>query len=133
MDALPYPLGLNAADLTAIGLYTAVAASYAWLGFDFLRRLKQPRAGALRRFPFDGLSKWVVWGWLALSIGGLLLHLPPTTIFWIAIVAPLTVVSILGEIAFARRIRTSRQPQAAFSSSPEGSKSPCEKEVLSTP
>lgn len=130
MDALPYPLRLNAADLTAIGLYTAAAASYAWLGIDFLRRLKQPRAGALRRFPFDGLSKWVVWGWLALSIVGLLLHLPPTTIFWIAIVVPLTVVSILGEIAFARRVRTARQPQAPLSSCPEGSGSPTQSALL---
>ncbi len=133
MDALPYLPGLDATSALVIALYAAAAVSSVWLGLDFLRRMKQPRPGALRRFPFDGLSRWVVCGWLVLSVAGLLLRLPPTPIFWLAIVAPLSVVSIVGEVAFARKVRAARQAQAAPSGSPQEQRPPDEKGVLSTP
>lgn len=101
MDALPYLPGLDATSARVIALYAAAAVSSVWLGIDFLRRVQHPRPGALRRFPFDGLSRWVVCGWLVLSIAGLLLRLPPTPVFWLAVMAPLSAVSILGEIAFS--------------------------------
>lgn len=114
-------------------LYAAAALSCVWLGLDFLRRLKQPRSGAIRRFPFEGLSKWVVWGWLVLSVAGLLLRLPPAPIFWLATMAPLSVVSTLGEIAFARKMRAARQHQTALSNSLQAPSSPNERRALWTP
>lgn len=113
MDALPFPPDLDARSVMLVILYAAAALSCVWLGLDFLRRLKQPRSGAIRRFPFEGLSKWVVWGWLVLSVAGLLLRLPPAPIFWLVIVALLSVASILGEVAFSRKMRVARQAQAA--------------------
>lgn len=113
MDALPYLPGLDATSARVIALYAAAAVSSVWLGIDFLRRVQHPRPCALRRFPFDGLSRWVVCGWLVLSIAGLLLRLPPTPIFWLVIVALLSVASILGEVAFSRKMRVARQAQAA--------------------
>ncbi|MFU2489105.1 hypothetical protein [Thauera sp. WH-1] len=133
MDALPYLPGLDATSARVIALYAAAAVSSVWLGIDFLRRVQHPRPGALRRFPFEGLSKWVVWGWLVLSVAGLLLRLPPTPIFWLVIVALLSVASILGEVAFARKVRAARQAQAAPSGSPQEQRPPDEKGVLSTP
>ena len=133
MDALPFPPDLDARSVMLVILCAAAALSCVWLGLDFLRRLKQPRSGAIRRFPFEGLSKWVVWGWLVLSVAGLLLRLPPTPIFWLVIVALLSVASILGEVAFARKVRAARQAQAAPSGSPQEQRPPDEKGVLSTP
>ena len=133
MDALPYLPGLDATSARVIALYAAAAVSSVWLGIDFLRRVQHPRPCALRRFPFDGLSRWVVCGWLVLSIAGLLLRLPPTPIFWLVIVALLSVASILGEVAFSRKMRAARQAQAAPSGSPQGQRPPNEKGILSTP
>lgn len=128
MDALPYLPGLDASSALVIALYAAAAGSSVWLGIDFLRRVKQPRPGALRRFPFDGLSRWAVCGWLVLSVAGLLLRLPPTPIFWLAVMGPLSAVSILGEIAFSRKMRAARQAQAAPSGSPQRQSPPIRKE-----
>lgn len=133
MDALPFPPDLDARSVMLVILYAAAALSCGWLGLDFLRRLKQPRSGAIRRFPFEGLSKWVVWGWLVLSVAGLLLRLPPAPIFWLATMAPLSVVSTLGEIAFARKMRAARQHQTALSNSLQAPSSPNEHRALWTP